>query len=377
VISTGYGRMKRVGIVTMPRALSYGAILQSYALHRTIVEMGYECELIDYIYPNAFHLASKFQTTAVWKKKLRSLVSSLCLTEKLYDSRIRRFNEFLENYIPFTDKAFMSFEELQAAPPLYDVYITGSDQVWNPNFILDDPCFFLRFAPNNSRRVAYAASFAVSRIPSKFHGQYSRYLHDIDILSVREDTGVALVKQLTGRSCDLVLDPSLLVHANGWGEISAPFSYDGPYLVCYCLGGFPYVRNLCRHIAKITGYSIVHVWPQPYERLKRSMYSIFDAGPSEFIGIFQNASFVVTNSYHGMAFAIDFGKPFFSVVQRGIAFDSRQESLLRLFRLEERGLESGDPFPSEEQLHMDYDLVEAVLVEKRRESLSFLRKALG
>jgi hypothetical protein len=368
--------MRTAGIVTMPRAISYGAILQSYALHRTIAEMGYECELIDYVYPNEFHFGSSFQARAAWKKRLRSLVRFLCLTKKLDDSRIRRFDDFRKKHIALTDRAFGSIEELLADPPLYDAYVTGSDQVWNPKFVLDDPCFFLQFAPKDRTRVAYAASFAVSQIPIGFHEKYRKYIDDIDFLSVREDSGVALVKKLTGRSCDLVLDPIFLVDEKGWDEVSVPFSYQMPYLVCYCLGTSRYVRSLCQHIATIKGYSIVHIWPQPYERFKTSVHSIYDAGPSEFVGILQNASFVVTNSYHGTAFAANFGKPFFSV-RHDFSLDSRQSSLLRLLRVEERGLELGDPFPSEEQLEMEFDWVEAILAEKRRKSISYLRDALG
>jgi len=368
--------MKRVGVITMPRVINYGAILQAYGLCKTVADMGHECELIDYTYPNAFHLASKFQSRAILKRRLRSLLKRVCFTSELDKVRVRRFEAFLEGNMVFTDKTFRSVDELKSAPPVFDAYITGSDQVWNPKFVLDDPSFFLQFAPRNAARIAYAASIALTEIPEKFHAQYRKHIMEIGSLSLREDSGVRLVKKLTDRDSDLVLDPSLLLDKNEWSEVAVPFGERNPYIVCYCLGGFQYARRLCQHIAKMTGYSVVHVWPQPYERLTSSMQCIYDAGPAEFLGIFKGASFVVTNSFHGTAFAANFSKPFFTILRHDIAFDSRQASFLRMLGAESRGLELGAPLPSEEQLNMEFGSVQSVLGKKRKESIAFLHDAL-
>jgi hypothetical protein len=267
---------------------------------------------------------------------------------------------------------------------LYDAYITGSDQVWNPRINNNDSSWFLTFAPPGKTRIAYAASFGVSQIPGRLLAEYSSWLGGIHSLSTREFEGQQIIEQLAGRHAEVVLDPTLLLDPEQWREIAVPFKFNRPYLLCYCM---PVDKHVTRSIARaarqvstLMGWDAIWLGQREYMRLHPWRRGIYNAGPAEFLGLLQDASLIVTNSYHGAALAIDFCKPFYVYANYGEENANRSNSriatLLKTFRLEGRLLAARKDTPQKYDLNLDHQAVASILQEERRRAIDFLRAAL-
>ena len=200
--------MKKVGIITMHKVVNYGSALQAYALQRVIEKLGYDCEIIDYVYPNEYHL-SQYPKLPAWKSWVLFLIQMLYgFPQK---KRIKLFERFYKDYLKLSPVCYKSREQLQGNPPHYDIYVTGSDQVWNPKSIVEDTSFMLSFVRNDVHKISYAASFATDSIPDRFRGLYKAYLDMYSAISVREKNGIEIIRNLIEKKSELVLYPTILL----------------------------------------------------------------------------------------------------------------------------------------------------------------------
>ena len=372
--------MKNIGIITFHESINYGGILQAYALQKILADIGYDPEIIDYCSPqrglaslSRFRRVQHFVWHAVVKKMLVGAV------------RQKRTEDFRRKYFQRSAQKYFDAETLHAEPPQYDAYITGSDQVWNPKNISNDSSYFLTFAPEGKRRISYAASFGVSQIQDRFVSDYAKRLNQIHYLSTREVEGKLIIEQLTGRNAEIVLDPTLLLDQEQWRRIAVPYQSLGPYILCYYMPGDTAVNKsitaFAYQVAGKTGCRVICVGQKEYMRLLPWKNSVFDAGPAEYLGLFQNASFVVTNSFHGTAFAINYRKPFLVPINKELpperALSSRITTLLKKLKLEHRLLPAGADLPEKYVLDLDYKAVEVILEREKQNSLAFLKNALG
>lgn len=331
--------MKKVSIITMHRVLNYGSILQTVALSCFLKQYGYEVEIIDYLFPNAYHktIASKTSVPESAKSRLDLHLNGLCarILNQKSDDKISKFNKFLQQYLTLS-RAYNTEEELKQLPPNADIYLTGSDQVWNPRYIGTDSSFFLQWVPKsqNSAKIAYGASFGNSNLPEDFKDLIFPWLKEYSYLFVREDN--SLLEQLR-TEYKIVLDPTLLLDKRDWMKFMNPKPLvKQRYLLCYLLGysfdSVPYATKLMDYIHKKTGYKIVMIDGEPKNILKG--YRLFNnIGPEEFLNLFYHAEMILTTSFHGTAFAINFGKPFLSLVDDKKDTDTRQISLIKILGL--------------------------------------------
>jgi len=371
--------MMTIGTITYHK-FSYGAILQAYALQEILVDMGHISEIIDYCNPqmgitalSRYHRVRHF----VWQGIVKRTSVGM--------ERQKRTKEFRLKHLRLSARKYYDRETLHSVPPLYDAYITGSDQVWNPRINNNDSSYFLTFVPSGKRRISYAASFGVSQIQDRFVSDYGEWLKQIHCLSTREIEGKQIIEQITGRDAEIVLDPTLLLDQKQWNRIAISYKCLKPYVLCYYMPGDKEVNKsiteLARQVSTLTGWGIICIGQKEYMRLHPWRRSIFDAGPAEFLGLFQNASFVVTNSFHGIAFSVNYRKPFFAPINQSLlaekALSSRITTLLKTFKLEHRLLPVGKGLPSESILDVDYQPVEMILQEEKQKSIDFLRNALG
>ncbi|MHC4131450.1 MAG: polysaccharide pyruvyl transferase family protein [Planctomycetota bacterium] len=366
--------MKKVGVITMHRPVNVGCFLQAYALQETISKLGYDCEIIDYYYPNAFHKQSTIKTKI---KKLVNKQLKRVLGGGAFELSEKRFKDCLNNRLNLSSASYRNIQELQNNPPEYDLYCVGSDQVWNPNFIYDDPSFFCDFAPSERPIVSYASSFGASSIPEEYQEQYKKYLTRFKALGVREQSGVELIHILTGREAELVVDPTLLLSAEEWKQEMSAQDYKEPYILCY---GSPYpnvyVENLALHIQKQTGLKIVHLFGRPWQCFNKKIKYMFDAGPLEFLSWINNAELVLTTSFHGTIFSISFKRPFYSVYpneERG----SRQLNILKCLQLESRGVKTDMEIPLTDYFEIDFETAHSNLDQMRKVSYDYVKKMLS
>lgn len=370
--------MTKIGIITF-YFLGYGAVLQAYALQKILSGMGFYSEIIDYRDESlllAYSSIPRRLKHFIWHGVVKNIIAGR--------ERQRRTTSFCQTHICLSSSAYHDMKKLHLNPPLYDIYLAGSDQVWNPN-ISTDPSYLLSFAPVGKKRISYAASFGVSQINSRYVDAYLGPLNRIDCLSVRELEGRNIIKQLTGRDAEVVLDPTLLLDKEQWDQIAVSYEFPGPYILCYYVPGDKKVNEsitkIAHQVSSLTGWAIICIGQKEYMRLNPWRRSIFDAGPSEFLGLFQKASFVVTNSFHGTIFSINYGKPFCVPINQGLSpeksMNSRITTILKTLKLEHRILPLGEIFSDKNILDADCRPAETILQEERRRSINFLKNALG
>lgn len=366
--------MKKVGIITVHRIPNVGSLLQAYALQETIKGHGYNCEIIDYNYPTPFH-----KKTTIKRKIALMLYKPVkrVLGGGAFELSEQRFNDFLHNKLNLSSKLYNSIDELYDNPPDYDLYCAGSDQIWNPNYKRGDPVFFCDFAAPEKPIVSYSSSFGVSTIPEQYEIEYKKYLTRFLAISVREQSGIDIVRRLAGKDAKLVVDPTLLLRAEQWLEIAPKHNFPDPYILCY---GWPYpnvyLEQMAMHIQKKTGFRIVYLFGRPWHRFNKKIKHIFDVGPLEFLNWINNAKLVLTISFHGTIFSANFRTPFYSIYpneEKG----TRQLNILDCLDLCSRAIKYGSEFPSTDFLEVDFDNAHSKLNKMRKDSCDYIKRMLS
>ena len=366
----------RTGLITFHFAHHYGAQLQAYATMRAIQGLGHDCEIIDYRLPHTT------RTNQLFKRGggVRGMASDAhtALHYGAFQRRFQRFEAFVAEQMALSPERYTDFAQLQAAPPAYDVYVAGSDQIWNPYIFANqefDPSFLLSFV-KEGRRIAYAPSLGVPELPEDKAAQLREFLAPFSALSVREKRGQVLLRQAAGREARVVLDPTLLLTGEDWGALAAPPKRQGPYILCYFVSDPAEAAPYALALSQRTGWPIVQL-AGARRKIEGASEIVFDAGPREFLGLFRHASAVVTNSFHGAAFSLQFRKNFFTSMsprERGEPTFSRIYSLLSRLGCADRiiGLDTTAPVKAA----MDYDRVYEKLHEARADSLAYLKAAI-
>jgi hypothetical protein len=301
----------KVGITTFFQAHNYGAQLQAFAMSTYLREkIGAEVEFIDYL-PSSASSAYRVLPKISKPKDLVRYANSLLHYQKL-KRRFCGFQRFGSSELP-KSRPFSSMKEFIDSAPKYDAIVTGSDQVFRykgPN----TDFYFLPFANDlGIKSIAYAPSFGVSTLDKRFHKQVTDLLMGIDHLSCREKAGAQIIEELTGRTVPVVMDPVFLLRKERWQHVAgAKALVPEDYILCYALVGSSAQLLIAEELQKQTGLRIVLI-SSPQTKVRKGI-SLLVPDPPEFVNLFVNASFVVTDSFHGTAFSILFRKPFFSYI---------------------------------------------------------------
>ena len=372
--------MGSVGTLTFHHVGNYGAILQAYALQQTLVDMGHDVEVIDY-QPNWANGSEGSLFRRMGRPVIRGARKILGVTG---EERQRRTEQFRHENLRLSSTRYLDRVTLHREPPVYDAYITGSDQVWNPKIQRNDSSYFLTFAPPGKKRISYAASFGISSLPDRFVSEYRDWLGQLHCVSTREFEGKRIIEQISGRDAQVTLDPTLLLDGEQWSQIAAPYVHKRPYILYYCIWGDRLMTSssirIARQVSTLTGWDIISVGGRPEMKLVLWRNCVPNAGPSEFVGLFQNASFVVTDSFHGTAFAINYERPFAVIANLSLppeqARSSRITTLLKMLGIENRLVPAGVQSVGRELIELDYRKGQSLLQGERQRSIRFLRDAL-
>ena len=380
--------MKKVGIITILKVNNYGAELQSYALQKKLNLMGYDAEIIDYLYYKHPKHKRESVSKPFYPYPLKNKVKEIGLALKdkcmrvvntsSYRSRNKHYEEFHKTFNRFSNVCYDRYSKLYENPPKYDAYCVGSDQVWNPRCYTNLEPYFLTFAPKGAKRFSYASSFGVTAVPDSAESKYKELLLGLDNISVREASGVKLVEALTHHEAKLVLDPTLLLTSKEWQDVARPVNgILEKYILIYELQPLPYIAATAKQLAQEKGYKIVRVCKDAHDKVKDTDFiNVADAGPSEFIWLVEHASFVITNSFHGTAFSVNFNKPFYCVIKRGKNNNSRQLDLLSACGLSDRIVYDGEQFPNTLSSSIDFESVNEQMDKMREESCNYLTCAI-
>jgi len=370
--------VKTVGILTYHAADNFGAVLQAFALQRTIKALGASCSIIDYREPQTDAAYRLFHAPRNRSSIRRDLLILMNLSSHL--KARNRYEQFRLVNLELTTKSFRSLNDLLCESFNFDAYVSGSDQVWHPN-LLDRSCgaiYFLDFA-GAARRVAYAPSFGLTQMPVQYRERAASFIRQFDFLSAREDTGCAMIQDLTGRTADHVLDPTLLQPLAEYNKAAVAPTIRGGYILLYPMQMSDHLCNVALTAQKRLKLPIVAVLRPDFEpwRFTFADKLVYNAGPAEFLGWMKNAAFICTNSFHGTCFSIIYRKNFLGVPHLGAG--TRLNSLLKYLDLLNRQIdEPGDLNINDPRLEtIDYSSVEPRLDQAVKRSLDFLRKALA
>ncbi|MBC7980914.1 MAG: polysaccharide pyruvyl transferase family protein [Armatimonadetes bacterium] len=299
--------MSQIAIITLHSPHNFGAMLQAYALQTAIASLGHNAEILDY--------GSHPQAPEIFNRSdLKALPHAfLCFVHrKARYKRFERFAAFADQHMKLT-RHYTDRNSLREHPPQHDVLVCGSDQIWNPTHHDFQPEFFLHFGQDTARRIAYAPSFGVAEIPGDKQQPLARVTRSIGHLSCRETSGVKVLENITGRHVTHVCDPTLLLTAETWLSIAkAPQDLPGKYILVYALENSPALREAVAKITITLSLPVVCIQVNVRNPDFPCTRVIRDAGPREFLGLVANASYIITNSFHGCVFSILFQKQFFS-----------------------------------------------------------------
>lgn len=367
--------MKRIGIITIQKCDNYGADLQAYALQAKLRLMGYDAENIDYLfYKHPRHQCGKKEKPVLpisFKNRIKERLFPIVAWVRSFKSwqigaeRHRRFEKWFKKNVK-TGVEYRSVDSLYANPPQYDLYMVGSDQVWNPRLFSNIQPYFLDFAPQGARCVSYASSFGVSELSGPVFYKYKQWLKNFSHIGLRERKGADIVNAMAlDAEVAHVLDPTLLLTAGEWAKVAVePESRPtGKYLLLYDLIASSETVELANKWAAKNGWQIVRIGDGAY-------------GPGEFIWLFTHAEAVVTNSFHGTAFSIINHKPSYSVIPRSMSNSDRIESLLDSVGLQNRLKHAEECRDCLFDGVVDFEAVDHNLKMLRTASAEFLNRAV-
>ncbi len=349
--------MKKINTLTFHNAINYGAVLQAYALVKKIRDLGYDNVFL-YDYRNS-HIAESYK----YFKKTKSLKSRAGQFAALPLKYIKhhKFNKFIRNYIPLTKDVSQG-----------DMFIVGSDQVWNYRASDFDKTFFLDFVNNKTNKYSYAASFGFGKIPENLEEEYKTLLEQFEMISVREKTGQAIIERLLNKKVPLVVDPVMLLDKMHWGEMAEKRS--DSYILLYLMARTKTVVEFAKKLSSKTGLKVYFI--NDYEISKDTDFVIKRAvGPMEWLNLFHNASYVVTNSFHGTAFSIVLNKDFFvELLPDAFDVNSRLTDVLETFHLTDRIITNYDENKNQD---INHEQVNEILCEQRKISEEYLNHILS
>lgn len=358
----------KTGTITFHCTDNPGSLLQTYALHKTLNDLGCENEVINYQkkgWKNEF--AAKYY---LYLSKFGVLKYPLGLAWRIYIGLKRYcFLYFQRKNIVLSSRKICKKEDLKILEKKYDVVISGSDQIWNVYNEKVDYSFFLDFVSDDRKKVAYAASFGMDSVPEKNKQEIINLLNAYSAISVREQEAMHLVSELIGKNVQQVLDPTLLLNQEQWNDLAKKSKYKN-YIFLYVRRREKKIADYCSRLSEQTGLRIVEVTGT--RKLVRSAKNVKLWSPVQWLGLIRDSNYVVTNSFHGIVFSIIFKKEFYAFPLEGSqdSGNSRMYSLLRMFGLEDRLIEAPDVDYKKECI--DYEKVEEIIKKEQKKSMKFI-----
>lgn len=362
-----------VKVITRHTPNNYGSLLQSIATIRAIESLGHTCEIIDYWKCEEIGLKaikSSLNGKPEWK---RSLFKKMVYVILRYPGDViatRRFNRMRAKYLKLTGRYYSKNELNQLNA---DVFMTGSDQVWGP--MMDgkyDDVYFLEFV-KQGRKVSYAASFGRTEFSSEIISAYKKMLLRYDALTVRESSAVLLLNDWEVPCVGQVLDPTLLLNAKQWGEyMGSPIK--GDYVLIYEIHNNPRLDDYAKRFAKYVGLPLVRVSPTLHQ-VGRGGRFVFCPEVGTFLSYVKHAKFMLTDSFHGTAFAINFNVRFIEVLPNNKT-GARNQSILQLTGLQNRIVTDFNNFSLADK-YIDFEVANEIIQRERVKSMDLLNKIIA
>ena len=355
----------KIGIVTLVGYFNYGNRLQSYALQRAIQNItGETVETLNFVKDSR------------WKEYIRIFLNRQSGRLKINSykdiKKELKFRMFSLKYIKSVRIKVKDGEIQKKKTKQFDVFVVGSDQVWNPYYWdntnnLDVQRYLLEFSESR-KKISYAASFGVEDIGQEWTFEFKNALKKFDAISVREVTGQRIVNRLVETQADVVLDPTMLLSNEEWKKLKKPLEIKKKYILIFSLGNRFDNMGYIEKYAKENNYMLIN--------MSDSESEFYSSGPCTFLSLIDNAAMVITDSFHATVFSIIFQTDFIIVNRKQKSqkdMSSRIRTLLETFELGER---YGN---LEENLETkcDFTGTNSILEKERARSYEWLKRAIA
>lgn len=362
--------MKNIAIITRHAVPNYGSLYQAYALQEAIKKIDNQPFIVDAEF--SYYAASKISKDAMRTSKYKNIpivnVISYLVKYIRYSKPIKIFRDYQKKWLDLS-KQYINRGAFYNDYPKADIYMIGSDQVWNimPNGNIE-PMYFLDFVSDDTKKVSYAASFGSQKKIKTEFANITKYLERFDEITVRENDALRILKQI-GVKGEQVLDPTLLLDINDWNTVMEKVNLPDEYILLYQVN---HNKALCKKAdayAKKKGIKLIRVTNDKSEFFWGQGFTYLPT-PAQFLYIIKNAKYVITDSFHGTCFCINFNINFIDVLPEN--HSQRNRSVLEFFHLTDRII-NDEKFDLVEQ-NIDWLNVNNILTNQRKISMRKLRE---
>jgi len=371
--------MTKVGIVTFHRAMNYGAVLQTYAFQQKLRNEGLICDVIDQrndrvdIHYGA-HRPKLKRTGNIIRNLKMYLSATLHLSEEKHKREI--FDSFLRDNLVLSRQC-NSKQELQRISDEYDLFFCGSDQVWNLGSIAHNGAYFLDFTESRKKN-SYAASIGTEHIRDVDTDEYRLYLSDFNHISVREKASIGEIRRVANKESVWVLDPTLLLTKDDWAKCSSVCEVPKEYILVYVLYDIDNKKiiDFIERCNKETGLPVVVIGKNKFIKIKDKIE--LTPTPDQWVWLFKNATTIITNSFHGTLFSINFHKDFYTglLMPQSRPANIRLRDVLDFFELNNRIISYDEAGDSAKSTIIEWESVDAKLEMMREKSIEYIRTVI-
>lgn len=373
----------RIGILTFQWADNYGAVLQAYALKTYLEKNGEEVDIINYspyslesrcyIFPSFKQIIEKINKKGVFYTWKNFIFANLKNLKKGLNKK-KKFNDFRTVYLGINNKKIRKMSnKIQFK---YDIFIAGSDQIWNPKLIKDDTTYYLDFINDKYKKVSYAASIGTFDIEN-YKPVISKYLQCFNNISIREDSFKIVVEELSKKKVSVVLDPVFLIDKDNWGSlVKENIKFNQKFIFMYLFNKDDEAIELTNKLSKKFNLPVIHYY---YGNLRKKLEidgkCFYYDGPLDFLWYIQHAEYIITNSFHCVAFSLIFEKEFYTYP----IYDGSSRIIDMLYKLNlNNRICNGKEIESIiiDICKIDYNYVNDIIYNLKKESYNFISKII-
>lgn len=364
---------KKITVITLHNVRNYGSALQALATQEVFKSLGCEVDFIDYIREDNISPVSRIRK---WCRGINVLKKAIyaCLLYPTFVRQNKVFRRFLREYLNTLPGTYSTEKDFVRFPITSDIYCTGSDQTWNSAWndgVL--PPLFLSFVPDGVRKIAYAASFGKSKLDDWEKKETQALLERYYAISVRESSGVDIIKELGLPEATHVLDPTLQVDKNFWKQYVGKRKIKQPYVLVYQLNTNKEFDRYAKEFAHRKGLRLVRFCTRIDQCIKYGKALVVPE-VLDFVSTIYYADTVITDSFHATAFSINMNTPMICIYPH--EFGGRIASILKLTGLESRHLTSYSDFSFVDTPQIDFKPVNDILDKEREKGWNFLKQAI-
>lgn len=367
-------KLKCINIISRHAIVNYGSILQAKATEEFFISLGFTCQIIDYVakVENVGKRIHYYSSNAKIKGLKKVLYKVIKLPSEIIKEK--KFNKYRKRYLNL-GKRYTSLEELKKED-FSDAYLcAGSDQLWGyMPYNQIDPAYFLDFGSEKNKYFSFSASLGRTDFDEEYYRSLNKYLNKFSFITVREQSGVSLIEKYTPYKAEHVLDPTLIMGREFWHSFADKKIKEKPYILLYQLRWNKKIDRYVKELAKKKGLRVIRVSTSVYDYTRFGKKKILKA-PDYVLSLFREAQCVVTDSFHATVFSLVFNRKFIDFLPP--TTHERISDLLEVVGLSDRTATWTEKDFEIIDNEIDWQRVNAVLEEKRKESCEIVKRGLA